>query len=117
MKYLILPLILFITACANTSNEPVQADLTGRLLGSFVSTQSGLIKGHILHLSEQSEISKVSSVASGNSRKVLLLHPDPKSLGQYAGKTVSVSGELLANHVDIFHTDFEMKVTSVSLVE
>lgn len=114
MKYLLLPVFLLITSCASTSSVPQSVDLTGRLLGSYVSTSSGLISGSILHISDSNSIQKVSAIANGNPKKILLVHSKPDAFDGFSGKKVKVSGKLRSEHKDAFHTDFVMVVTNIS---
>ena len=113
MKNFILPLILLLASCASTSNDPQNIELTGKLLGSFVSTSSGLLSGDILHIQDSTSIKKVSGVASGNPKKVFVIHSDPKLLNGLAGKNVKLVGEIYSDHKDAFHTDFTIKVISI----
>lgn len=114
MKYLLLPMIFLLTASASASNEPQSVELDGRLLGSYVSTSSGLLKGNILHLNDAESKQKVSAVGRGNTDKVLLVHADPNMLSKFAGKQVKISGELALEHAEVFHTDFVLKVKEIA---
>ena len=114
MKYLLLPIILLLSSCASMTSTPQDIELTGRLLGSYVSTSSGMSKGHILHISESSSIQKVSAIGNGNPKKVLLVQGNPESLDKLAGQEVKVAGKIHSEHIDIFHTDFVLSVSSVS---
>lgn len=113
MKYLLLPMILLLSACASTLNESKDVELTGRLLGSYVSTSSGLLKGNILHLNETGSIQKVSATGNGNPRKVLLKHDNQDYLSNFAGKQVIISGKLRTEHKEVFHTDFVLSVQKI----
>jgi len=114
MKYLLLPIILFLSSCASVTNTPQDIELTGRLMGSYVSTSSGMSKGHILLISDSSSIQKVSAIGKGNPRKVLLVQGNPKSLDKLAGQEIKVAGKIHTEHVDIFHTDFVLSINNIS---
>jgi starvation-inducible outer membrane lipoprotein len=114
MKHLLLPLILFLSSCATTSSPPQDIELTGKVLGSYVSTSSGMSKGHILHVSDSNSTQKVSSVGNGNPQKILLVHKAPETLDNFSGKTVTVTGKIHSEHIDIFHTDFVLSIINIS---
>jgi len=113
MKYLLLPIILLLAACATTSAKPQDIELTGRLFGSYVSTSSGITQGNVLHISDSSSIQRVKSIAKGDPTKILL-YGDPESLDGLAGKQVKVVGKIHAEHKDIFHTDFVLSINGIS---
>lgn len=113
MKTLLPTLILILTSYGTKACEPQAVELTGRLLGSFVSTSSGLTKGTILHISDVDSLEKVYSLADGNPKKVLLKHENPALMSKFAGKMVTVSGTLHARHTDMFHTDYVLNVIKI----
>ena len=113
MRYLLLSIILFLTSCATTSSVSNNAELIGMLLGSYVSTSSGLVKGNVLHISDPGSLQSVSAVASGNPTKILLFHNNPEKLSGFAGKQVKISGQLRSEHTEIFHTDFVLSVIEI----
>ena len=114
MKYLLLPIILFLSSCASISSTPQDIEITGRLLGSYVSTSSGMSKGYILHVSESDSIQRVSAIGKGNPQKVLLINGMPESLDKLGGKGVKVTGKIHSEHVDIYHTDFVLSINNIS---
>lgn len=114
MKYLLLPMILLLSSCAAMTSTAKDIELTGRLMGSYVSTSSGMFKGHILYVSDPSSIQKVSAVGKGNPKKVLLVKGDSKSLDKLAGQEVTVAGKIHSEHVDIYHTDFVLSINNIS---
>lgn len=114
MKHLLAALIVLVSGCASTSEPPKNVELTGRLLGSYVSTYSGVLRGNILLLDNSDSLQKVSSVGNGNPNKVFLNHNNPDSLSEFAGKTVTITGELSAQHSDPFHTDFVLNVQEIA---
>ncbi|RUO23553.1 hypothetical protein CWE08_02590 [Aliidiomarina iranensis] len=113
MKYLILPMIFLLTACASTSKEPQSVELAGRVLSSYVSTPSGMLKGNILLVSDPRSIGKIEAVGNGNSTKLFLEHADASVLSEFAGKQVTVIGELELNRLEAFRTDFILNVTKI----
>lgn len=113
MKYLLLPIIFLLTACASTPKEPQSVELAGRILSSYVSTSSGMLKGNILLVSDPVSIGKIEAVGNGNSTKLFLKHADSSVLSQFAGKQVTVTGELELNRLEAFHTDFILNVTKI----
>ncbi len=114
MKYLLLPIILLLSSCATTTSAPQDIELTGRLLGSYVSTSSGMYKGHILHVNDSNSIQKIFAVGKGNPKKILLVQGEPKSLDKLAGQDVNVTGKIHSEHIDIFHTDFVLSIINIS---
>ncbi len=116
MKYFLIPIILLITSCATVSTVPIKVEITGNVLGSYVSTSSGLVKGNILHISDRGSISKVQAVVNNSNvdpRKVLLTHNNSDLLSDFAGKQVIVSGVLRSEQIDIFHTNFILAVDKI----
>lgn len=113
MKYILLLIIFLLTACASTSKEPQSIELSGRILSSYVSTSSGMLKGNIIFVSDPVSIEKIEAVGKGNSTKLFLKHADSSVLNQFAGKQVTVTGELELNHLEAFHTDFILNVTKI----
>jgi len=116
MKKLLLSLILLLASCASKSKAPQEIELTGRLLGSFVSTSSGLLSGDILHLEDSASIKKVSTIGNGNPKKVFVTHTDSKVLDGFAGQKVKILGEIISEHKDAFHTEFSLKVISIQKI-
>lgn len=114
MKHLLIALTIFMSGCISASEQPKNVELTGKLLGSYVSTSSGLLKGNILHLNDTDSIQKVSAVGSGNPNKVLLNHDNPDTLAEFAGKAVKISGELSSKQSEMFHTDFVLNVQEIT---
>ncbi|MDX5407540.1 MAG: DUF4431 domain-containing protein [Chromatiaceae bacterium] len=114
MKYLVLVMIAFLSAFTNASEPTNKVELTGRVLGSYVSTSSGLLKGNILHLNDPDSIKKVSQIGKGKANQILLIHAEPSSLSKFAGKHVKISGEIGLEHTDAFHTDFVLKVLEIT---
>ena len=114
MKYLVIPIILLLASCASISSSTQDVELTGRLLGWYVGTSSGMNKGHILHISDPSSLEKVSAIGKGNPQKVLLVHSKPDSLDGFAGKEVKVTGKIHAEQKEIFHTDFVLSIIKIT---
>ncbi|CAI3805883.1 hypothetical protein [Rheinheimera sp. MM224] len=114
MKHLLLALVVLVSGCASTTEQPTQVELTGKLLGSYVSTSSGLLKGTILYITDPDSLQRISAVGNGNPNQVLLSHKDQAFLSKFAGNTVKVTGELNTQHSDPFHTDFELKVQEIA---
>lgn len=96
------------------TSTPQEIELNGRLMGSYVSTTSGLSKGHILQISDSSSVHKVSSIGTGNPKKILLVQGEANTLDKLAGQNVKVTGKIHSEHVDIFHTDFVLAIISIS---
>ena len=114
MKYLVLIVVLFLTSCATTTKSSEDVELVGRLIGSYVSTPTGMYKGSILNVSDGTSIEKISNMGNGNAQIVLLNHSVPDKLSEFSGTLVKVSGHLKAEHVDMFHTDFTLYITEIS---
>jgi len=115
LKYFLLSLLLLITSCASTTSEPRQVELTGKLMGSYVSTPQGMFKSSILYISNPTQIKVVSSLSSGNAQQVLLVNPNKDFFNEHFGEEVTVKGLLKAEHVDAFHTDFTLEVSELTV--
>ncbi|KGJ87445.1 hypothetical protein [Colwellia psychrerythraea] len=116
MKKLLLPIILLLASCASTSETPKEIELTGRLLGSFVSTSAGLLSGDILHIDNSESKNKVSKIANGNPKKVFVTSKDSKALDGFVGKSVRIVGDIISDHKDAFHTDFTIQVKNITKI-
>jgi len=114
MKYFLLPLAMLFVSCASAPSIPQDVQLTGKVLGSYVGTSSGMLKGHILYIEESESLQKVSAIGQGDPQKVLLVNGEEKSLDSLAGKSVSVAGKIRSEHIDAFHTDFVLSINTIS---
>lgn len=127
---LILPAILTLALSTASAQAQVAFDqpgttLTGRLLGSYVMVGSGkMLKGRILHLDVPISISANEASEDrrnwksvGNVDRILLKFEVAEPTDDMFGGAVLVTGRLINEPSDPFHTEVAMLVADAVLVE
>lgn len=100
-------------------------ELTGRLLGSYVMLGSGeMLKGSILYLEEPTTIAgnkdsddRRNRKSAKNVDKVLLSFESEEPTDDMLGGNVLLTGRLINEPSDPFHTEVLMLVTDAVLIE
>ena len=113
MKSVFWALIMTMMSAISWAEDANSVQLKGRVLGSFVSTSDGLIKGHILNVTDPDSVKLIVELAKHDPTKVLLVHNNPALLSKFAGKEVTLIGQLEVNHNPVFHTHFLFDVQNV----
>ena len=107
-----------------TFDQP-ETELSGRLLASYVMLSSGkMLSGEILYLDDpivivannQSE-NRRNRKSAKNVSQILLEFEGAANADDLAGDIVRVTGRLINEASDPFHTDVKMVVTDIALIE